>query len=277
MGIITQLCGITICLVLAAFFKQQRKLDLETQSAFVRVWKMVFLGLILDISSIYILRYEQVLTHTFAMMVCNAYLLTILWKQVLGVLYIDAYISENHEFKQREIWSYLIYGIVGSVVILVTPIEGMMDRGRTGYHFGRATITAYMLAIILLVRMIILIIQHRRQMTDNSITSASVWIGLCLTATLIQFFHNDWMIAGFFSALGIMIIYLKLENPERFVDIDTGFFNKMGLGRCMRQLDETGEKVTMIYLDYEQVGHQMTVVDREVRLEVYRAKSSQGR
>ena len=270
MGIITQLCGITICLVLAVFFKQQRKLNLETQTAFVRVWKMVFLGLTLDISSIYILRYEEVLTHTFAMMVCNAYLLTILWKQVLGVLYIDAYISENHEFKQREIWSYLIYGILGSVVILVTPIEGMMDRGRTGYHFGRATITAYMLAIILLVRMIILIIQHRRQMTENSITSASVWIGLCLTATLIQFFHNDWMIAGFFSALGIMIIYLKLENPERFVDVDTGFFNKLGLGRCMRQLDETGEKVTMIYLDYEQVGHQMTVVDREVRLEVYR-------
>ena len=211
MGIITQLCGICICLILAMFFKQQRKLDLETQSAFIRVWKIVFTGLILDISSIYILRYEDFFTHTFAMIVCNAYLLTILWKQVLGVLYIDTYISENHEFKQKEIWSYLVYGIVGSVVILVTPIEGMMDRGRTGYHFGQATITAYMLAIILLIRMIILIIQHRRQMTLNSITSASIWIGLCLTATLIQFFHNDWMIAGFFSALGIMIIYLKLQ------------------------------------------------------------------
>jgi len=77
------------------------------------------------------------------------------------------------------------------------------------------------------------------------------------------------MIAGFFSALGIMIIYLKLENPERFIDTDTGFFNKLGWGRCTRQLDETGEGVTVIYLGYEQVGHQMTVVDREVRLEVY--------
>ena len=270
MGIITQLCGIAICLILAVFFKQQRKLDLETQSAFVKVWKIVFLGLVLDISSIYILRYEEFFTHTFAMVVCNAYLLTILWKQVMGVLYIDTYISENHEFKQKEIWSYLIYGIVGSVVILVTPIEGMMDRGRTGYHFGQATITAYILAIILLVRMIILIIQYRRQMTENSIISASIWISLCLTATLVQFFHNDWMIAGFASALGVMIIYLKLENPERFIDSDTGFFNKVGLQRCTRQLDETGEKVTMIYLDYEQVGYQMTVVDREVRLEVYR-------
>ena len=64
MGIITQLCGIAICLVLAGFYKQQRKLNLETQNAFVRVWKMVMLGLILDISSIYILRYEEFFTHT---------------------------------------------------------------------------------------------------------------------------------------------------------------------------------------------------------------------
>ena len=270
MGIITQLCGIAICVILAVFFKQQRKLDLETQSAFVRLWKIVFVGLILDISSMYILRYEDFFTHTFAMIVCNAYLLTIVWKQVLGVLYIDAYISENHEFKQKEIWSYLVYGIVGSVVVIATPIEGMMDRGRSGYHFGQATITAYILAIILLFRMIILIIQHRRQMTTNSKNSAGVWIGLCLGATLIQFFNNDLMIAGFFSALGIMIIYLKLENPERFIDTDTGFFNKLGWGRCTRQLDETGESVTVIYLGYEQVGHQMTVVDREVRLEVYK-------
>ena len=270
MGIITQLCGIAICVILAIFFNQQRKLELETQRAFISVWKIVFLGLILDISSIYILRYEEFFTHTFAMIVCNAYLLTIVWKQVLGVLYIDTYISENHEFKQKEIWSYLVYGIAGSVFVVVTPIEGMMDRGRSGYHFGQATTMAYVLAVILLIRMIILIIQHRRQMTTNSITSASIWIGLCLAATLIQFFHNDWMIAGFFSALGIMIIYLKLENPERFIDTDTGFFNKLGWGRCMRQLDETGESVTMIYLDYEQVGHQMTVADREVRLEVYK-------
>ena len=269
MGIITQMCGIIICLVLAVFFKQQRKLHLETRSAFVRVWQMVFLGLILDISSMYILRYEEFFIHDFAMIVCNAYLLTILWKQVLGVLYIDTYISENHDFKQREIWSYLVYGIVGSVIIIATPISGMMDRGKTGYHYGQATIMAYMLAIILLIRMIILIMQYRRQMTKISRWSASVWIGLCLTATLIQFLNNDLMIAGFFSAVGIMIIYLKLENPERFIDSDTGFFNALGFRRCMRQLDETGESVAMLYVSYEQVGHQMMIVDKEVRLEVY--------
>lgn len=66
-----------------------------------------------------------------------------------------------------------------------------------------------------------------------------------------------------------MMIYLKLENPERFIDSDTGFFNKLALKRCMRQLDETGESVTMIFFDCEQIGHQRTVIDREVRLEVY--------
>lgn len=269
MGIITQMCGIVICMILAFFYKQQRKLDLETQNAFVRVWNLVLLGLVLDITSIFIIRHEDVFSHTLAMIVCNAYLLSILWKQVFGVLYIDTYISEQHDFKQKETWGYMTYGIIGSIVIIVTPISGMMDRGRTGYHFGQATITAYILAILLLVRMLWLLTQHRRQMTRNSHRSAYYWVALCLGATLVQFLNNDLMIAGFFSAIGIMMIYLKLENPERFIDSDTGFFNKLALKRCMRQLNETGESVTMIYFDCEQIGRQRRIIDREIRLEVY--------
>lgn len=269
MGIITQMCGIVICMILAFFYKQQRKLDLETQNAFVRVWNLVLLGLVLDITSIFIIRHEDVFSHTLAMIVCNAYLLSILWKQVFGVLYIDTYISEQHDFKQKETWGYMTYGIIGSIVIIVTPISGMMDRGRTGYHFGQATITAYILAILLLVRMLWLLTQHRRQMTRNSHRSAYYWVALCLGATLVQFLNNELMIAGFFSAIGIMMIYLKLENPERFIDSDTGFFNKLALKRCMRQLNETGESVTMIYFDCEQIGRQRRIIDREIRLEVY--------
>lgn len=269
MGIITQMCGIVICMILAFFYKQQRKLDLETQNAFVRVWNLVLLGLVLDITSIFIIRHEDVFSHTLAMIVCNAYLLSILWKQVFGVLYIDTYISEQHDFKQKETWGYMTYGIIGSIVIIVTPISGMMDRGRSGYHFGQATITAYILAILLLVRMLWLLTQYRRQMTRNSHRSAYYWVALCLGATLVQFLNNELMIAGFFSAIGIMMIYLKLENPERFIDSDTGFFNKLALKRCMRQLNETGESVTMIYFDCEQIGRQRMVIDREIRLEVY--------
>ena len=269
MGIITQLCGVVICLILAFFFKQQRKLKLDTQSAFVRVWMMVFIGLIMDISSILIIRHEDFFTHTFAIIVCNMYLLTILWKQVFGILYMDTYISDQHDFKQKEIWIYMIYGIIGSVLIVMTPISGMMDRGRSGYTYGRATTLAYLLAVVLLVRMIILLIKYRRQMTRNSRKSALCWVGLCLTATLVQFVKNDLMIAGFFSAIGIMIIYLRLENPERFVDSDTGFFNKLAFKRYIRQLKETEKSVSILYVDYEQIGHQMAVVEKEVRLEVY--------
>lgn len=269
MGIITQLCGIAICLILSFFYQQQRKLDLETQNAFERVWKIVLLGLVLDITSMMMIQHEEIFSHTLAMIVCNAYLLTILWKQVFGVLYIDTYISEQHEFKQKETWGYVSYGILGSLIIIVTPISGMMDRGKSGYHFGQATITAYLLAIFLLIRMLWLLTQYRRQMTKISRRSAYYWVILCLTATLVQFLNNELMIAGFFSAVGIMVIYLKLENPERFIDSDTGFFNKLGLKRSMRQLDETEESVTMIYLDYEQIGQQRMVIEREVRLEVY--------
>ena len=199
-------------MILAVFFNQQRKLDLETQSAFVRRWKIVFAGLILDISSILILQYEKYFSHEFAMFVCHTYLLTILWKQVFGVLYIDTYISEQHDFKQKETLLYLIYGIVGSIVIMRMPVSGFMDRGKSGYTFGKATTMAYILAIVLLIRMLILLIQYRRQMTKNSKRSACCWIGLCLTATIIQFLNNELVI--FVMLLGRITLFISAHSSN---------------------------------------------------------------
>lgn len=269
MYIIAQLCGIVICLILAFFYYQQRKLGLETQKAFIRVCKIVFMALLLDIVSILMLRYGENFPRSVAFLVSNLYLMSIIWKQVFGVLYVDAYISEQHDFKKRETLSYMLYGILGSLVVWIIPLTTMADRGRSGYHFGKATIVAYVLAIILLIRMFTLLTIHRRQMTKDSRYSGYYWIVLCLAATIIQFCNNELMIAGFFSAIGIMIIYMKLENPERFIDTDTGFFNKYAFKRCMRQLNETGEKVSMLFVDYEQVGQNKTAIEKEIRLEVY--------
>lgn len=269
MGIVTQLCGIVICLILVFFYYNQRKLRLDTQKAFIRVCVIVFCSLVLDILSIVMLRYEEIFPRALALLVSNLYLCSIIWEQVFGILCVDAYISEQQEFKKRETLVYIIYGVLGSVVVWLIPISTLADRGRSGYHFGSASIVAYVLAIILLIRMLALITLYRRQMPKDSRNSAYYWIGLCLAATTIQFLNNEFMIAGFFSAIGIMIIYMKLENPERFIDTDTGFFNKYAFKRCMRQLNETGERVAMLYLDYEQIGQDRIVIEKEVRLEVY--------
>ncbi|MBR5597634.1 MAG: EAL domain-containing protein [Lachnospiraceae bacterium] len=269
MDIITQLCGIVICCILVFFYHRQRKLRLETQKAFKRVCFMVLLGLILDIASILMLRHGEIIPRSMALLVSNFYLMSIIWEQVAGVLYVDTYISEQHDFKQRETWIYMMYGIVGSIVVWMTPISTLADRGRSGYHFGKATIIAYVFAIVLLIRMLVLLTKYRRQMTKDSRNSAYYWLILCLAATVIQFLNNELMIAGFFGAIGIMIIYMKLENPERFIDTDTGFFNKYAFKRCMRQLNETGESVAMLFLDYEQVGQDKRAIEKEVRLEVY--------
>lgn len=268
MDIITQLCGIVICLILAFFYQQQRKLGLETQYAFRRVCIIVFICLVLDMASILMLRHGEIVPYHLAMFVSNLYLMSIMWQQVLGILYVDAYISERHDFKQRETLVYMLYGIIGSVIIWAAPISNLADRGRSGYHFGKATIMAYVLAILLLIRMLIMLITYRRQMTKDSRNSAYYWVVLCLAATVIQFINNEIMIAGFFSSVGIMIIYMKLENPERFIDTDTGLFNKYAFKHCMRQLNETGESVAMLFVDYEQVGQDKTAIEKEIRLEV---------
>ena len=169
MGIVTQLCGIVICLILAFFYHQQRKLRLDTQKAFIRVCASVFCSLVLDILSIVMLRYGEIFPRPLALFVSNLYLCSIVWEQVFGILCVDAYISEQQEFKKRETLVYVLYGIIGSVVVWLIPISTLADRGRSGYHFGIASIVAYVLAIILLIRMLALITLYRRQMPKECI------------------------------------------------------------------------------------------------------------
>ena len=269
MGVVTQTCGIVICLFLAFFYRNQRKLDLDTQKAFTRVWLMVFIGLVLDMASILVYRHVDFFGRFLAVAVFHTYLMAILWEQVFGLFYIDAYISEQRAFKRKENGKYLVYGLIGSILIWLTPISNMVNRGQDGYHFGKASILTYVLEVVLLVRMLLMLTKYRRQMPKDSRRTAYYWVCLCLAAVLIQFIDNEIIIVGFFSTIGIMIIYMKLENPERYIDIDTGLFNKYAFKRCMRQLDETGESVAMLFLECDQLGQNGTVVDKEVRVEVF--------
>ena len=102
MGVVTQTCGIVINLFLAFFYLKQRKLHLDTQKAFARVWRLVFIGLVLDMVSILVYRHVDFWGNTFAVIVFHLYLMAILWEQVFGLFYIDAYISEQRAFKRKE-------------------------------------------------------------------------------------------------------------------------------------------------------------------------------
>ena len=56
--------------------------------------------------------------------------------------------------------------------------------------------------------------------------AVSAWIAFWVAAAVIQFIYKNILVVSFAISMGILIIYIKLENPESAIDRETGLFNQ---------------------------------------------------
>ena len=268
MAILTQLCGISVFLVLIFFYKNQRKLHLESQNAFIRLWAMGFVSLLLDTFSVIVMGGDEHIPAVVAAFICKAYLVSIMWTHVLGLMYMDVNISAKKAYQKTENTIYLIYGVIATIIVMYLPIYLKVEKGVGYYSYGPSTFLTYIFSFLLLMRMLILLVKKRRQMIKRSWEGILMWVLLWIVAATIQFFNNELLIVSFASSIAILFIYLRLENPERHIDSETGYFNLTAFYLYMQQITEMHKSVSVLHIDYGQVGTENVVVDREVRLEV---------
>ena len=62
------------------------------------------------------------------------------------------------------------------------------------------------------------------------------WLALWFAAAVVQFFNNELLLVGYAGALGVLVIFFRLENPEYLADAVTGLFNQDGLLLYARKL-----------------------------------------
>ena len=58
------------------------------------------------------------------------------------------------------------------------------------------------------------------------------------------------LLIGYASALGIMIVYLMLENPMENIDRITGLYNQNALLHYVRQLYQEKENFVVLAVNY---------------------------
>lgn len=61
-----------------------------------------------------------------------------------------------------------------------------------------------------------------------------IWIA----AAAIQYLDNSLLIVGFASVVGMLILFVVMENPESNLDRRTGCFNSYALSEFSQQLFE---------------------------------------
>lgn len=235
MNIQAQMCGIILLVTMFLFYRRYQSLKLGTQIMFqVLLFGMLFC-VFCDMLSIWAI-VRLLLDHRgLVLAVCRLYLISLVLVGLLGFLYECSDVYEG----QRTFWKVAEAGIaiwlVESIVIACLPI-GIYKMGRVVYTAGPAVLSTYAFAGSFVVFNIIFTLAHRKQANARRSQVILCWMAIWFGAALVQFLNNELLLMGYAGALGILVIFFRLENPEYLTDRVTGLYNQEGLLLYARKL-----------------------------------------
>lgn len=246
MNIKMQCCGIILLLVILYFYIRRKKIKLNTAKAFMRLFEVTLLSLTLDTLSIVLLTYHNHFPDIIINFVCKSYISTLVLIALSALLYIctDIY-NESRQYRKIFITGTLS-ALLGIILISILPIYRRWDSPAQTYTYGPSVMTTYIFSALFLIAIVILLIRKKEDINLNRWEAMRIWMILWLGSASIQFLRNELLLVGFSNAIGIMIIYLKLENPEMNIDIDTGLFNQNAMLMYTDQLHRSGKVFSII-------------------------------
>lgn len=240
MSIRIQCCGILLMIVLLYFYVRQKRLSLNTERAFLKTFFVTFSSLAFDILSIVALNYREMFPELFVKFLCKAYLATLVGEAFCGLIYICVDICTTNREYRKMIRKYNIAALTGVLLIFSLPLDyRFAEDGRTvSYTYGASVYATYVFAMSFLVIIFCLMGKEKNRISPARREGVRIWMILWVGASLVQFFVSNFLIVGYMSAIGMMILYLQLENPETNLDRQSGMFNHSALIPYMRQLFE---------------------------------------
>lgn len=236
MNVQVQICGILILILLFVFYKSHRTLQLYTEKVFYGTMCVALLNLSLDILSLIVIQFRADIPMVLVNFICKLYLVSLIWEVTFAFCYVltDLFLKRKHTYLMRGIkWLTLIQ----SVIIFLLPIY-LAEESRQMYTYGPAVTCVYVFVVIYIFAILSAIFILRKRINTRRALAVGIWMSVWIVAAVIQFINKDLLVAGFASALGILILFVIIENPEANLDRKIGCFNSYALSVYLKYLME---------------------------------------
>lgn len=252
MNIYTQCCGIVLLLVLLWFYAHQRRLHLNTGKAFLLALLVALCSLVLDALSVVMIAHMDTLPLFFVKFSCKAYLSSLVAVALCTVCYIctDIYSKRIQYYKVVNVNVVMSFVAIALIYILPISVYCNPEKGEM-YTYGPSVMVAYIAAVFYLLLNFVLLVRKKAVIRLSRRKAMLFWMLIWIGAAVIQFFNKEILIVGFATSVGIMVLYIKLENPEVNLDRQTGLFNQTALTRYMRQLFYRSRHFSLVLLVLE--------------------------
>lgn len=245
MNIQAQICGIIMLVIMFLFYRRYESLRLSTQIAFQALMAGMLLCVFCDMLSIWAIVKLLSSHRLLVLCICKTYLISIVMVTLLGFLYecADVYGGQKR-FKRIAVIGCSAF-LAESTVIACLPI-GVYKMGRVVYTAGPSVLSTYAFACSFLISNVIFTIRKRKLGNPRRSQVILFWMGMWSAAALIQFLNNDLLLVGYAGALGVLVIFFRLENPEYLSDRLTGLYNQDALLLYAQKLYNGEKKFAVI-------------------------------
>lgn len=270
MSIMAQCCGMVLLLIIFCFYGQQKNIRLHTRNAFLWAMWVIFANVTLDILSVLVIRYMNELPFGLVVFISKLYLVTLPFVSLSALLYVCTDLSDSNRKGYRR-FSLGFEGIaaVGALVIFLLPINFFRDEYNVVlYTDGPSVLATYIFAVFFLIVTLAIMLRQKNKINPRRRWAVLLWMFFWTGAALIQFFNGELLLVGFGASVGMVLLYLMLENPETNLDRMTGLFNQGTLMQYMRQRYGSGEKFSGVMLVYAHSVYDQISTETERRVAV---------
>jgi len=233
MNIHIQTYGLIILTLLYIFYKTHKPLKLYSETVFCNALYISIINLSLDIISLIGISLMDVIPIFVVKTVCKVYVVTLVFEGLCALCYVltDIYSEEKH----RRITKRLtIVTVFQSLLVLILPIE-IFNEGGIAYTYGISVSCVYIFAFIYIFS-IVLICMFNRKLSRRRKFAVALWMFIWILAAVIQFLNNALLLVGFATAVGILILFVIMENPEAYIDRKLGCFNSYAFAEYLHQI-----------------------------------------
>ncbi len=250
MNLVAQGCGIVVMLILLFFFYIQKRLRLKTMRAFLYIWWSAFIVLFFEALIIGLKNNCSWVSPIIIQVVSKLYLCAIIWETMMYLWYVCVDISYTKVIEKKFYFFIAIVGVASNVLIAISPIHVYL-KGSVINSYGLGNVISCIVVLGTMVIIGYMLFKNRLIMHPQRLCGVLSWAGFAIAAVIIQFVLGRLLLLGISSALGVLIIFLVIENPVSNVDRDTGLFNLNGLFQYMREIQVQGKQVSVLCITYD--------------------------
>ena len=248
MNVEFQCCGIIILVILFILFLKEKNLGITNSKLFFFAILSCIVCEFFDILSIVAIYYST--NYGFSTeitnIVCKLYLCSLALQGYQGFLYASSEVLGKRKYRKIRL-AYFLFFIAGTIGIFCTDISFYM-QGRTVYSYGPSTKVTYGVAVFLMISIIVIAFRFKGSMSKRRRNAMLIWQMCWLVAAAIQFICPELLLVGFAAAIGMIILYSELENPNEFIDRESGLFTRNGMKMFVRDKYHFEKPFSVLYV-----------------------------